>query len=172
MSVDPSDIEFRYTGGAGNTNPNSSLGGAMSTAGGGVVDHDVLHDLFDALSPSELASDTEYRCICVKNADGVDTLADARAYVNAQPAQSGHALDIAVAAEAVNVAPATIANESTAPVGVTFTRPSTYAAGLALNSATGLAPGAFKGLWVRRTATAAVSGTITGGAITVEGTTL
>lgn len=45
MPIVAADIVFRYSGGAANVDPNASLGGARSTAGGGVIDNAVLHDL-------------------------------------------------------------------------------------------------------------------------------
>lgn len=170
MAVAATDVQHRYSGGTGNTDPNASLGGAMSTAGGGVVDNAVKHDLFDAVTPAEaLAGDTEYRGILIKNNHATDPLTDARVYITAQP--SIGEIDVALADEAVTTAIETIASEAAAPVGPTFTHPTTYSGGLALNSTTGLVAQAYKGVWVRRSITAAApSGSITNN-LKVEGTT-
>lgn len=152
MPIVASDILWRYSGGAGNTNPNAALGGAMSTAGGGTVDDGVLHDLFDAVASAEsLAGDTEYRGIYILNNHATLTLLDARIYFST----AANDLDIALADEAINSTIETIANEGTAPVGPVFSHPTTYAGGLQLNSATGLAPADDKGIWVRRVIPAA-----------------
>lgn len=148
MPIVAADIEFRYSGGTGNTDPTAALGGAMSTAGGGVIDNAVLHDLFDLVTSAEsTAGDIEYRGIYIKNNHGSLTLTDARIYFTT----GSDDLDIALADEAVDTTIETIANEGTAPVGPTFSHPTTYAGGLQLNSSTGLASQSFKGVWVRRT---------------------
>jgi hypothetical protein len=169
MSVVASDIEYRYSGGAANTDPNACLGGAISTAGGAVLDDNVANDLFDDVSSAEQsAGDVEYRGIYIKNANGSTTLQDARTYITSQSE-----LALGVAVEAVSTTMATIANESTAPTSVSFTTPSTYSGGLALNSTTGLAAGAYRGLWVRRTIGAgAASGTRSTETIVAQGDTL
>lgn len=152
MPIVAADIEWRYSGGAGNTDPNAALGGAISTAGAGVVDDNVLHDLFDAVSSAESSpGDTEYRGIYIKNNHGTLTLIDARIYFTT----ASDDLDIALADEAAGSTMETIANESTAPVGPTFSHPASYAAGLQLNGAGGLTAGQIKGVWVRRVIPAA-----------------
>lgn len=173
MPIAAADIEFRYTGGAPNTDPDASLGGAPSTAVAGVVNDSVLHDLFDQVSSAEAsAGDVEYRCIAVWNAHGTLTLQDARVYLSADSSETDDTIDLALAGEAVNTAPETIADEDTAPVGETFTHPTTYAGGLQLNGSTGVPAGQYKGVWVRRTtAASATAGTITGNTIKVEGQT-
>lgn len=174
MPVASSDIELRYSGGATNTSAAACLGGAMSTDVAGVVDTAVKNDLFDDVAAAEAAAgDTEYRGIYVAvKAAATGTLADAKIYHSADSANAGDVLDMAIADEAINVAMETIANESTAPVGPAFSHPTTYAGGIALNGATGLAANDERGVWVRRTITAgAASGSITN-TLKVEGTTV
>lgn len=169
MAIVAADILFPYSGGAANTSANACLGGIISTAGGGLLDDNVANDLFDDVTSAEQAAgDVEYRGVYCRNNHGTLTLQDARAYTTTQAE-----LDIGVAVEAVSVTMATIANESTAPTSVTFSRPANYAAGLQLNGSTGLAPAAYRGIWVRRTITAgAASGTRSTETIAVEGATL
>ena len=65
MPVLDTDLKFFLSGGAGNTNPNAALGGAISTTE--VVDN-ILNNLFDNVSGVEhTAGDINYRCIYVKN---------------------------------------------------------------------------------------------------------
>jgi hypothetical protein len=61
----------------------------------------------------------------------------------------GASLAIALPDEAVNATIETVANENTAPVGPTFSTPTTEGAALLIGD---LAPGEFRGLWLRRTA--------------------
>lgn len=148
MPIVGTDIKFRYSGGAGNNNPNACLGGAISTDAGGSLDNAVLHDLWDAVSSAEAAAgDTEYRGIYIRNDHATLPLTTARIYFTT----AADDLDVALADEAMDVAMEIIANESTAPVGPVFSHPVTYATGLDLSaSLTGGTPGSFKGVWVRR----------------------
>lgn len=152
MPVAAADIVWTYSGGASNTDPNACLGGAISTAGGGIIDDNVDNDLFDDVSAAESAAgDTEYRGFYIKNTHGSLTLTDARVYCTSNTTSATEEIDIALADEAVTTTIEIIANESTAPVGPTFSHPTTYAGGLQLNGATGLIAGAYKGIWMRRT---------------------
>jgi hypothetical protein len=171
VAIVSTDILFVYSGGAANSSANANLGGAISTVGatGGTLEDNVANDLFDDVSSAEQAAgDVEYRGIYVKNNHGTLTLQDARVYVT-----SFAELDVGIAVEAINTTMATIANESTAPTSVTFAHPSTYSAGTAINSTTGLVAGAYRGVWVRRTIGAgAASGTRNTETLAVEGATL
>ena len=127
----------------------------MSTAGGGVIDDNVDNDLFDDVSSAETTTgDVEYRSLYLYNNHATITMQDLRLFFTS----AADDLDIGVAAEAVDVTMATIANESTAPSSVTFSHPTTYAAGLQANSSTGLAAGSRRGFWVRRTIPASAPG--------------
>lgn len=172
MSIVAADIELRYSGGAANTSPTAALGGALSTAGGGTIDTGVKNDAWDDVSSAEaLAGDTEYRGWYVKNNHATLTLSDARIYISADSANTSDIIDIALASEAVSTTIATITDEQTAPVGPSFTHPTTFAGGLQLNSATGLIAQAYKGIWCRRTITAAAPAGSISNSLTVEGTT-
>jgi hypothetical protein len=154
MSVIASEIEWRYSGGAANTDPNACLGGAISTAGGGLVDDNVDNDLFDDVSAAEtLAGDIEYRGIYIKNTNGTFALTDASIFCTVNTTSTTEEIDIALADEAVSTTIETIANESTAPVGPTFSHPVAHGT-LQLNGSTGLIAGAYKGVWFRRTVNA------------------
>lgn len=171
MAVAASDIQHRYSGGSGNTSAAACLGGAMSTAGGGVIDDAVANDLWDDVAAADaLAGDTEYRGIYIKNNHASDPLTAPAIYISAQPAVSE--IDIALADEAVTTTIETIANENTAPSGPTFSRPSTYGAGLALNGGSALAAQAYKGIWVKRTVNAASASGSQTYTYKVEGTTV
>lgn len=147
------DVQFRLSGGAANANVNASLGGAMSSTG--IVDA-IDNNLFDDVTGAESAAgDVEYRGVYIRNNDGTRPLVDVRLYISSPTSSPATEIDIGVAAEGMNVDMASIANEQTAPPGVTFSRPADYASGLQLNGATGLTPGSRRGVWVRRTVNAA-----------------
>lgn len=155
MPVTAAEIVWRYSGGAANTDPNACLGGAISTAGAGIIDDNVDNDLFDDVSAAESAAgDIEYRGFYIRNTNGTLTLTDARVYCTVNTTSATEEIDIALADEAVSTTIEIIANENTAPVGPTFSHPTTYAGGLQLNGATGLIADAYKGLWMRRTVNA------------------
>lgn len=161
MAIVATDLITRLSGGSGNSNPNASLGGALSStawAGG------VLHDLFDAVSALEnAASNDDYRAIYVLNNHASLTAYGVTVYLSDQVA-GGATLAIAVADEAKNTAIETVADADTPPVGPSFSSPTTQETGISLGD---LGPGEYRGLWLRRTAanTAAVSND--GGELTI-----
>lgn len=171
MAVAATDIKHRYSGGVGNTSAAACLGGVLSTAAGGTIDDSVANDLWDDVSAAEaLAGRTEYRGFYIKNEHATDPLTAPAIYISAQPAISEQ--DVGIAVEAVSVTMATIANETTAPTSVVFSRPSTYGTGLALNGGSALAAGAFRGVWAKRTVNAASSSGAQTYTYKVEGTTV
>lgn len=155
MAIVAGDIIYRLSvaAAAGDTTagtPATSLGDQVSTS---AITTATMNNLWDDTSGAEAAAgDVEYRCIFVLNNHATLTLQNATVEVLSQTAGGGLvdiATDnIAVSAKAAAVAQAaTVANESTAPTGV-----SAFGAGpLALGS---LGPGQVKGVWLRRTVTA------------------
>lgn len=155
MPIVAGDIVFRLSGGASNTDPNASLGGAMSTVGGGVISTDVLNNLWDNVSGAESSSgDTEYRAFFVENTHGSLTLQGAKIWISSDTTSADDEVDIALAGEGVASTIETVADESTAPSGETFSHPTTFAGGLTIGD---LAAGEEHGIWVRRTVQAAAA---------------
>lgn len=146
MAIAASDINTYLSGGAANSDPDASLGGAKSSVewtGGS------LHDLFDAVSGDENAeSDVEYRCVYYQNDHATLTTSAGKLYISSETA-SGADLAIGLDPAGASATATTIADEDTAPAGVTFTSPTTKAAGITMPD---LAPGAYIGVWFRRTA--------------------
>lgn len=144
------------TGTAGNStaqaDPSLSLGKYLSTT----VWAGALHDLFAAVGADENAALTaRYRCIFVRNTHATLTATDVRVFLpNGDPA-GGASVAIAVdptAASAIGASAAQaleIANDTTAPAGLTWVTPTTYASGIVLGN---LAPNQCRAYWVRRTA--------------------
>lgn len=162
MAVSSTDLLLFLTGGAANSDPNASLGGATSNTQAGVT----LHDLFDAVTPTEaLAGDTEYRAIDVKNNHSTDTLFNAVLWISGSTTSTKTIIALAYDATGTQ----SVANESTAPSGLTFTSPTSKATGIALGN---LAAGATARIWLRRTVTAAAAVLAAdAGALTVGGAT-
>lgn len=145
MPIVAGDIDFHLSGGTSNTDPNASLGGIISTTQ--LVDA-TLHNLFDIVSSAEAsAGDTEYRCIYVKNAHGTLSLQNAKVWIQTQTPSADTSIEIALAGEGLNVTAETIANESTAPAGETFSAPATEGAGLSLGT---IPAGQTYAIWVKR----------------------
>lgn len=148
MAIIAGDFVARLSGGAANSVGNASLGGAKSSS----TMSSTVDQLFDAVSAAEaLAGTVEYRCIYLHNANGTDTMTNARVWVSANTPLAGTTLDIGVGTAAVNGTEQTIANETTAPTSVTFSAPSTAGTGLALGT---IPAGQHKAIWLRRTVTA------------------
>lgn len=158
MAITSSDIVYRLSvvAAAGDTTagtPATALGDQVSTT---AITTATLNNLFDDVSGAEAAAgDVEYRCIFVLNNHASLTLQAANCYITSQTAGGG-TIDIGLDPAAVSAKgsasaqAATIANESSAPAGVTFSSP-TSGAPLTIGD---MAPGQVKGIWLRRTVTA------------------
>lgn len=155
-AITAAEIVWRFTttaGAAGDSTAGTAAGSlgkyASSTAwaGGGT------NDLFDDVTGTENANSTaDYRGLAILNNNAANTLANAVGYLSSEVA-GGASVSIGAdttAASAKGSASAqlvTIANENTAPAGVTFSAPTTAAGGVALSS---IPVANVKGLWVKR----------------------
>lgn len=156
MAIVAADIVWRLSGGAGNTNPSASLGGAMSTAAGGIITPTkTFNSVFDDLSGAETAAgDVNYRCIYATNTHGTLGLTTPKLVLSANVANIKDMIDVGLDLVGVNGTADTIVNEVTAPdPAVTFSHACVdYANGLALSAT--LAVGQKVAIWIRRTVTA------------------
>jgi len=114
-------LQLRLSGGAGNTNPNASLGGVMSTTS--IVDA-VDNNLFDDISRKEvIVGKTEYRCYYVFNSSGSTPVHGAFLFIDDFPDISTVTMGLDPVGSGDGVATGvaqTIALEDTTPTGVTF----------------------------------------------------
>jgi len=158
------DIHFRLSCGAGNSNQNASLGGAKSTA------TDASASLFDDVTGAESASgDTEYRGIYVSNEHGTLAYLAPKVWISPDTPSPDTDADIALAVEAVNVTMATIADENTAPASVTFANTAvSYATGLSIPD---IPAGQYKGIWVKRVVNAGAAAYADSFTVNVQGDT-
>lgn len=155
MPIVASDIQYRLSGGTSNTDPNAALGGAISTAGGGLITTDTLNNVWDNVSGAESSSgDTEYRAIFIKNNHGSLTLTGAKVWISSNTTSADDTIEIALADEGINNTIETIANESTAPSGPSFSAPTSFGTGLSLGN---LANGQAHGIWIKRIVSAAAA---------------
>lgn len=152
MPIIASDIKFRLSGGAGNSDPTASLGGAMSSTEVNVA------TLFDATSSAEAAAGrTEYRCIYVLNTHATLTALADKIWLAANTPSADTTLDIGLGTSAISGTEQTVANETTAPSGVSFAAAASEGAALSIGD---LAPAAWKAVWIRRTTNAGAAGPI------------
>ena len=109
-------LNLYLTGGATNSDPNASLGGTRSST---QVSSTALNNIFDNVQPDEATNgDTEYRAIAIVN-DGDATATSVALYMSNETSSADTQLDFG--SEGVDPAsPITIADESTAPTGITF----------------------------------------------------
>jgi hypothetical protein len=177
-AIVPTEILLKYTtlsGSAGNSTtstPNASLGKYVSTTAwpGGTP-----NDLFDDISGAENAASTvDYRCVGVHNSNTSNSLVNAVAYLSAETA-GGASLALAAdttATSAVGSATAQMLAATSETVGpqtsLTYTAPTTAAAGVALGS---IPSGSVKGLWIRRTAANTAALSSDGATVAVTGDT-
>lgn len=142
MPIVSTDIEYRLSGGASNNDPDASLGGAKSSEAAPA-------GLFDTVSGAQSAAGlVEYRCIYVHNAHATLTLIGAKVWIDTNTASTDTQIAIGLGSGAIDATEQTVADEATAPSGVTFSEPANLAAGLSIGD---LGPGAHKAVWLRRT---------------------
>jgi hypothetical protein len=146
MAILSTDIIYRLSGGAANSDPNAALGGAKSTT---AITDNVLNNLWDDVSGDEgSVGDTEYRCFYVHNNHGTLTLQSPKIWISTDTTSANDEVDIGLGSSAVNATEQTVANESTAPTGgVTFSHPTTKTAGIALGD---IPAGQHRAVWARR----------------------
>lgn len=169
MPIVTGDIEYRLSGGAAQSDPALSLGGAKSSV------EFTNGSVFDDVSGAESASgDIEYRGVYVQNnyagSPSLD-LQNARIWIQTNTPSADTTIEIALAAEGPNATIETLGDENTAPVGspMTFTAAAVdYSTGLSLGT---LAPGQFYGFWIRRTVSPGASAFSDSWTIRVEGDT-
>lgn len=153
-------LEFRLTGGASNTDPNASLGGAMSSSA-------MPTNLFDDVSADEAsAGDTEYRAIDVYNS-GDATATSVVIYMDPETSSPDTQIDLGYdtvnsprdPANDATSPPPSIPDESTAPTD--GTNPITFGhyvagAGLTLPD---IPAGQAVRVWLKRTVAAGATNT-------------
>jgi hypothetical protein len=169
MAITPANLKYYLSGGAGNSNPNASLGGAISTTEVGTG----LNNLFDDVTGDEAsAGDTEFRCIYFKNTDAdADGLISAKLWIDTQTS-GGDSIEIGLDLAGKNGTADTVADENTAPdPAVTFGAHATKVTGLSL--ATPLVQNDYQALWIKRIVPSSCASTASDtSSITVEGDTV
>lgn len=154
MAIVASDIHTRHSGAASahaaQTDPNACLGSFCSST---QLTDNTDNNLFDDVTGGEhTAGDTEYRCVYIHNAHGSLSLDNAVVWIASDTSGADSDLSIAVGTAAVGGQEQSIANESTAPTGVSWSDAAvSRATGLSLGN---IPAGSHKAVWLRRTITA------------------
>lgn len=144
MPIISTDIVYRLSGGASNTDVNASLGGAKSSTSVGTG----LHNLFDVVGSAEAATgDTEYRCVYVHNNHGTLTMQSAKIWISSNTPSTDTTVEIALGSSVVNGTETSVANENTAPSGPTFSAPASEGAALSIGD---IPAGQHKAVWIKR----------------------
>jgi len=143
MSVLSTDIKlFKSASGAA-----LSLGGAITAT---EIVSSTLNNLFDIVSSTESRDgDIEYRCFYVRNTNTSFTLQAAAIQIVSDTASLTTRIAIGLGSSFVGGVEQSVADEETAPIGVTFTN----VEGNVLNIGN-IPPNSFKAVWVRRTVNA------------------
>lgn len=159
MPILSSEITLRLSGGASNSDAALSLGGTKSST--------VVTTLFDDVSGAEAVSgDVEYRAVYVNNSNGTLALISPKVFIQTNTPSSDSTIEIGLGTSAVNGTEQTVANESTAPTGVTFSSPSNYATGIALGD---IPAGQHRAVWVKRTINAGAAAYADSFTLRIEG---
>jgi hypothetical protein len=147
MAVRPADIRFYYTGGATNSDPALSIGGAASSVE--IVGGAPLFD--DVTGYESLTGNVAYRCFAVKNI-GTQSWLQVKVHV-ASNTVGDDTISIAVETPSGNLVQQLL-KEDDEPIGLTFATPSSRDNGILCGSEGSvigkLDPGKWIGIWVKR----------------------
>lgn len=154
MPIVAGDIDFfKSSSGVG-------LGGAISVT---EIVSASSNNIFDEVSGAEAsAGSTEYRCFYVKNSHGSLTLQAAKIWMVSDTPEGDTAYEFALGTSAVNGTEQTVANETTAPSGVTWETATGEGNALTIGD---IPAGQHKAIWLKRVVDAA-AGAVTDTAAT------
>jgi hypothetical protein len=144
MSILISEVHLRLSGGAANTDPNTSIGGNLSSF---QISDAILNSMFDDISSAEaLAGNINYRCFYVYNSNAFSPFNGVNVWMKQLPGGDA-TMSLGLDPGGLNSTPAVVINEATAPSGVTFSS--------AINVSTALYMGNIPPLgrfpiWIRR----------------------
>lgn len=161
MPITSTDIQYRLSGGAANSNPLTSLGGVKSSV-------QVGSNFFDDVPSAEAAAGSvEYRCFYIHNAHATESYLDpCKVWISANTPSATTNIEIGLGTSGLNATEQTVASETTAPVGVAFSSPASFAAGLSLGT---IPAGQHYAIWVKRTVNAGTSAVVDTATLSVQG---
>ena len=103
MPIVSGNLDKLLTGGASNTDPNLSLGGAPSTT---ELVNNSKNNLFNLVSAQEAEDGmTDYRCEALKNTHASLTYKAAKVWIRQNTTSGDTAVEIGASAQGINTAP-------------------------------------------------------------------
>ena len=157
MAIVGGDLKLYLTGGAANADPLLSLGGVTSSV---QFTDNTLDKLFASVGPAEaLAGSVKYRALTFKNTSAL-TAYGASIYVSQETTSPGTTVAIAYDSTGTQ----DVADEDTAPVGLSFSTPLSLGAGIALGD---VAASGVRRIWFKRIVAPAAAQASDSGKITV-----
>lgn len=149
MAITSADLKIFYSGGAANSNQALSIGGTKSSVE--PTDNSLNNIFSDSGGTESAAGSIKYRMVYLVNNHGSLTAQNVRIYIGTNSTSADSTWAIGLATAGLNATETAVADEDTAPAGVSFSSPTSYA--------TGLAPANIPttqryGVWYRRTITA------------------
>ena len=159
MTLELTDIKRRYSVSGGGIAEGNVFEGTRDTSLGGylsitaIPDNSAANGFPDVDEVDSESGVTWYRCWFIYNASEADTLVNASAWIASDTADGGvYAIGLdpvgVVDADDTDPQSAIIANQTTAPAGVTFSAPTTRETGLEVGD---LGPGECFAIWCRYT---------------------
>lgn len=117
----------------------------------------IQENVFDTVTAAQsLVGKTSYRCLYILNKHGTSTAVGVKVWI-AQDTPAGDEIDIGLGTANTGSTEQTVGDETTAPSGVSFSHPTTYAGGLSIGD---IPAGSYKAIWQRRTVPAMTRGTV------------
>lgn len=148
MPISQLDIEMRLSGGTLNYEPFKSLGGAKSATE--IVDA-IVNNLWANVTPTQSKTGyTSYRCVYIHNEHPTLTLSAAKIWFESFTPSTSDEVTMGLGTSSIGRTEQTVSSEDKAPVGVTFSSPSSSGTALALGSITALC---HKAVWIKRVVT-------------------
>lgn len=146
MPITNANLKKLLTGGAANSDPNSSIGGVVSTT---ELVNNAKNNLFDKVSAQEAEDGLkDYRCEALMNDHGTLTYKSVKVWIRQQTTSSDTSVKIGKSAQGIDTDPTAIADDTTAPTGVAFSAPATESAAITIGD---IAPTEFFAYWTERT---------------------
>ena len=141
-----SDIALFLSGGTSNTDSNLSIGNGISNT---QIQSNLNNSLLPDITVTQaLSGIVLYRCFYVRNLNGTQMLSAPKIWISANTISASDEIDIGLGTADKNGTEPPIANQTTAPVGVTFVHPTSEVIALDLPS---LNPNDYKSMWARIT---------------------
>lgn len=172
MPIVEADLIHRYSGSGEVANPDLSLGGAINaTDPNGVILTDTDNNDMDDITSTEAAAGIViYRGFFYSNeVTTALTWIGPVFWIESQTSSAQTDIAIGIAVEAKNLAIEVIADEETAPSGVSFIAPANKASGIAIGD---LDQDDFRGHWFRYNVSAGATSLVDSYTIRAEGDTL